>query len=135
MDQEKDAYRQHEEAEKIERKEAPRENFVTYKEQNWFIQTRNVIYYILGVIEVLLAFRLLFLLLGANPANGFVAWLYSLTSALVAPFRGIFGTFVTRDAISRYVFDPASIIAMIVYTVIAVGLVRLARLRTVGKEI
>lgn len=135
MDQEKDSYRQYEEPEKIERQEAPKENTVTYKEQNWFIQTRNVIYYILGVIEVLLAFRLIFLLLGANPANGFVAWLYSITSALVTPFRGIFGTFITRDAIARYVFDPATIIAMIVYAVIAVGLVRLARLRTAGKEV
>lgn len=95
----------------------------------WYNQTKNVIYYILGIIEVLLAFRLAFKLLGANPANGFVIWLYAITKALTAPFYGIFGTFVGRDAIAQYIFEPATVVAMIVYAVIAIGLVRLARIR------
>ena len=49
-----------------------------------------IILWIVGVIEVLLAIRLLFSLFGANQANGLVAFIYSVTAPIVAPFAGIF---------------------------------------------
>ncbi len=91
----------------------------------WYIKTRNIIYYVLGVIEVLLAFRFLFKLLGANQASGFVAFIYTLTGILTAPFKGIFSSFVTQGLSARSVFEPSVIIAFIVYALAAWGLVRL----------
>ena len=42
-------------------------------------QTVNyVIYFFFGVIEVLLLFRFIFKLTGANPISGFVSFIYSL---------------------------------------------------------
>ncbi len=95
----------------------------------WYIKARNSIYYVLGVIEVLLAFRFLFKLLGANQASGFVSFIYTVTGILAAPFKGIFSTFVTEGLSARSVFEPSVLIAFIVYAIIAWGLVRLIRLK------
>src|SRR6478609_2357189 len=51
----------------------------------------NVVWYILGVIEILLAFRFVLKLLGANPNSGFVDFVYSVSGVLTAPFDTIFG--------------------------------------------
>jgi len=78
-------------------------------------RAEGVISYILGVVELFLAFRFLFLLFGANQGNVFVSFIYSLTGPLVAPFRGIFSNI--QDGVA--VFDWSTIVAMIVYVVIA----------------
>ena len=98
---------------------------------SWYIQTRKAIYYILGVIEVLLGFRLIFKLLGANAGNGLVNALYTMTKGLIAPFIGIFSIFAKRSTAISVVFEPAVILAMIVYAVIALGIVNLIRLKIV----
>lgn len=94
----------------------------------WYIKTRHIINYILGVIEVLLVLRFAFKLLGANPSNGFVSFLYSITGIFTAPFSGIFNPFVTSGLAAKSVFDPATIIAMIIYAAVAWGLISLVRL-------
>ncbi|MGE5632082.1 MAG: hypothetical protein ACM3TR_13435 [Caulobacteraceae bacterium] len=96
----------------------------------WFIKTRHAIYYVLSVIEVLIAFRFIFKLLGANPHNGFVAFLYSIAGVFTAPFSGIFNSFVSSGLSAKSVFEPADIIGMAVYAVLAWGLVGLIRLKT-----
>jgi len=93
----------------------------------WYIRTRNLVYYFLGVVEVLLAFRLIFKILGANARNGMVQFIYSVTSVLIAPFEGIFAIFYPGGASARFVFEPATIIAMIVYALIARGIVSLLK--------
>ncbi len=90
-----------------------------------FVLARDIIYYVLGVVEVLLAFRLIFKLLGANPASSFVSLVYSVTKFLLTPFAGIFRTAVTTGVETQAVFEPATLIAMIVYAIIAWGLARL----------
>ena len=95
----------------------------------WFLKTRHAIYYVLSVIEVLLASRFIFKLLGANPQNGFVAFLYSLAVIFIAPFSGIFNAFVTNGLAAKSVLEPSTLIAMAVYAVLARGLVGLIRLK------
>lgn len=95
----------------------------------WFTRSRNAINYVLGVVEVLLAFRFIFKLLGANPRSGFVGFLYSITGILTAPFSGIFNSFVTDGLAARSVFEPATVIGMIVYAVAAWGLISLIRIK------
>ncbi|MEA4902260.1 YggT family protein [Desulfitobacterium sp.] len=86
---------------------------------------QRIVYYVLGVLEVLLAFRLVFKLLGANPASPFVAFIYSLTQIFLYPFTGIFPTAVTKGLEAQAILEPTTIIAMIVYAVIAWGIVKL----------
>lgn len=84
----------------------------------------NITYFILAVLEVILLLRLFLRLLGANEASGFVSFLYSLSHIFVAPFNGIFND----QALGRSVFETSTLIAMIVYALLAWGIVSLGRL-------
>ena len=67
----------------------------------------------LAVVEVVLGFRLGFLLAAANPSNGFVDFIYDISDPLAEPFQGI----VSNRSVDGGTFEPASIIAMLVYLV------------------
>ncbi len=96
--------------------------------------SKRIVYYILGVVEVLLAFRLVFKLLGANPASGFVSGIYTLSNIFLSPFIGIFRTASTRGVETQSVLEPATLVAMIVYAVIGWGIVKLIEImRTTPK--
>lgn len=89
----------------------------------------QIVYLILSLIEILLAFRLVLRLLGANSLNGFVSLIYSLSYPLIYPFIGIFS--LPRD-LGVASFEIATLVAMAVYAVIAyviVALVRISRTR------
>lgn len=93
----------------------------TYKTKKAIFRTYQVIWYILGVIEVLLAFRLILKMLGANPTSGFANLIYTLSNPFALPFRGIFQTQVVEGS----VFEWSTIIAGVVYAIVAWGLVKL----------
>lgn len=93
------------------------------------LQAKRIVYYILGVLEVLFAFRLVFKLLGANPESLFVSLIYSVSQAFLTPFTGIFPSAVTKGIETQSVLEPTTIIAMIVYAIIAWGIVKLIELR------
>jgi hypothetical protein len=84
---------------------------------------------IVGFISTLVALRFVLRLLGANPANAFVNWVYDWSSPLVAPFAGIFGqdTAVVEGPglVTPSVFDWTALIALVVYTVIGGLIIRL----------
>lgn len=88
----------------------------------------NGIWLLVGIIEILLAFRFVLKLLGANPNSGFVEFVYSVSSPLTAPFRGIFSAPTTEGDVTTSVFETSTIVAIIVYAIIAWGLVKLATL-------
>ncbi|TYQ18084.1 UNVERIFIED_CONTAM: hypothetical protein Cloal_0489 [Acetivibrio alkalicellulosi] len=100
----------------------------------WYLKSRHGIYYTLGVIEVLLAFRFMFKLLGANTLSGFVVFLYAITNIVIAPFSGIFDSFVTNGLAAQSVFEPATLIAMMIYAIAAWGLVRLIRINLLKND-
>jgi uncharacterized protein YggT (Ycf19 family) len=80
----------------------------------------RIIYYLFGIIEAVLALRLIFRLLAANASNGFVSFIYDLSYAFVAPFRGIF----PQLAYGNSVLEPSTLVAMLIYGLVAWGLVR-----------
>lgn len=83
----------------------------------------RIIWYIAGVILVLLAFRFVLAALGANQGNTFVELIFNVTNPLVAPFFGIFSYDDYQYGVSRIEFF--TLVAMAVYAVIAWGLARL----------
>jgi cation transport ATPase len=85
----------------------------------------RVVYYIMGVLLVLLAFRFILSLLGANRGNGFADFIYTLSFPFVAPFFGLFG-YEVEYGISR--FEIETLVAMAVYAVVAYGIVKLIRI-------
>lgn len=98
------------------------------------LKARQIVYYILGILEVLFAFRLVFKLLGANPYSGFVSFIYSVTEIFLAPFISIFRSPVTRGIETQAVLEPSTIIGMIVYAIVAWGIVRLIEINMAHKN-
>jgi len=82
----------------------------------------RVIWFIAGVLLVLLAFRFVFALLGANPSNGFANFIYTTSHPFVSPFFGIF-SYDYHYGVSR--FETYTLVAMVVYALIAYGLAKL----------
>ena len=73
---------------------------------------------IFGIIEIVLIFRLVFKLLGANAANGFVHGIYYITQPFIGLFEGIFSR-VATGVDNAEVFEPATLIAIIIVVLIA----------------
>jgi hypothetical protein len=89
------------------------------------LKTKKMIYWILGILEVLLAFRLVLKLLGANTGSPFVAFIYSVSQAFVVPFIGVFRSPAAPGIETQSVLEPSTLIAMIVYALIALGIIKL----------
>lgn len=85
----------------------------------------RIIWYVAGVLLVLLTFRFLLALLGANPNNGFADFIYTTSHPFVAPFFSLFG-YDLKYGVSR--FEIYTLVAMGVYAVVAYGLARLVTL-------
>lgn len=90
----------------------------------------NVVWYIVGLIEVLLAFRFALKLLGANPSSGFVDFIYNVTGILTAPFDSIFGVTTAPAGDVGSVFEPSILVAAVVYALIGWGIVKLINLNS-----
>lgn len=90
----------------------------TYETKKAIFRSYQVIWYIVGVIEVLLAFRVVLKLLGANTYSGFTNFIYTLSNPFALPFAGILGTTTS----SEMVLEWSTLIAMAVYVVLAYGL-------------
>lgn len=89
-------------------------------------QTTNyLVYYIMGAIEFLLLFRLIFKLTGANPSSGFVSFIYALSQIFILPFYGIFPQTTTQGVVTTAVLEPATLVAALVYLVLAWGITQL----------
>jgi hypothetical protein len=81
----------------------------------------QIVWYILGLIEILLAFRFVLKLLGANPEAGFTSFIYGITYVFAAPFLSVFN----RSVVAGSVFEWTTLLAMLVYWVIALGIIKL----------
>ena len=93
------------------------------------IQTvEYIIYFLLGTLEMLLAFRLIFKLAGANLSSGFVNFVYSLTGVFIMPFEGIFRRGVAQGLETTSILEPSTIVAMTVYAILVWGIAKLVRI-------
>lgn len=85
-----------------------------------------VIWWIVGLVDVLLVIRFLLKLFGGSTVSGFVRLMYDITQPLVAPFHGIFNTTVQ----GRSILEPESLVAIAIYSLIGWGIVSLIRMMT-----
>ncbi|HEX6547723.1 MAG TPA: hypothetical protein VF134_03160 [Candidatus Dormibacteraeota bacterium] len=90
----------------------------------------QVAWFVIGVIVTLIGLRFCLKLLGASTQAEFVAFLYSVTAPLVAPFRGIFAD----TAQGYFVFEPSSLFAIAIYLLIGWGVVALIRIITAPRH-
>ena len=102
-----------------------------YNKKKTIFRAYQVIWYLLGVIEVLLAFRFVLKAIGASPYSGFVSFIYIVSAPFAGPFQGVVGSYVSSGAVVEW----STVIAAIVYFVVAYGLVYLIQLiKPVGQE-
>lgn len=81
----------------------------------------QIVWYILGILEVMLLFRFILKLLGANPDAGFSSFVYGFTYVFAAPFISVF----RASYVSGSIFEWTTLLAMLVYWIIAMGIVNL----------
>lgn len=81
----------------------------------------QVVWYILSVLEALLAIRFALKLLGANPAAGFTNLIYSLTYPFAAPFLGVFKS---AKIVPGSTFEWTTLLAMLVYWLLATAIIK-----------
>ncbi len=81
----------------------------------------QIVWYIVGLLEALLAFRFVLKLLGANPAAGFTSFIYGITYPFAAPFLSVFKI----SDVNGSIFEWTTLLAMLVYWLIAMAIVKL----------
>ncbi len=92
---------------------------------------QRTVWFIAGVISVIVTMRFVLLLLGANRDAGFTDLVYTLSAPFVAPFVDIFG----EPAYGTVVFEVSSLLAIVVYLLIAWGIAKLVTLGRPRDEI
>jgi len=79
------------------------------------LRLNQMVWWIFGLIEGLIAIRFVLKALGANPSAGFAEFIYGITGIMVAPFVGLFGNPQAQGS----VLELTSIVALVVYGLVA----------------
>jgi hypothetical protein len=82
----------------------------------------QVVWYILGVLEALLAIRFALKLLGANASAMFTDIIYTISYPFAAPFLGVFRS---SRIVEGSVFEWTTLLAMLVYWLLAIAIIKL----------
>jgi hypothetical protein len=86
------------------------------REQRIFtFKITQLIWLLLGILEVLIALRIGLKLIGANPGSPIVALIYGFTYLFLFPFEGMTAT----PAAGAMVLEISSFFAMVIYALIA----------------
>ncbi|MDZ7843561.1 MAG: YggT family protein [Anaerolineales bacterium] len=85
------------------------------------MKATQLIWWLLGFFEAVLALRFVFKLIGVNAANPFASFLYNISDFLVKPFASLTGA----PAANGMVFEISTLLAMIIYGLIGWGIVKL----------
>ena len=99
---------------------------VVTEESRYNFRAAAIVGFVAGVVNVLIAVRFVLRLLGASTESAFVNAVYAVSAPLVAPFHGIFGDSASNGSY----FETAALVAIIVYALIAWGLIVLVRILT-----
>ena len=81
----------------------------------------QLVWLLFGILEGLIALRIGLKLIGANPASPIAVYLYGFTGLFLLPFEGLTGT----PSSGGMVLEVSSVIAMLVYALIAWALERI----------
>ncbi len=84
-------------------------------------RVNQIVWFIAGLIMAIIAIRFVLFLLGANRGSGFFQLIFSLSQPFVLPFLGLF----EEPTYGGSVFESASVVAVIVYALVAYAVARL----------
>ncbi len=103
------------------------------REASSFQTVEYLVYFFFGALEILLVFRFILKLAGASLSSAFVGFIYGFSGIFVAPFAGIFHRGFSQGVETTSVFEPSTLIAILVYAVLGWGIVKLVRIFS-GKQ-
>ena len=87
-------------------------------------RTKQIIYFVFGIINILLILRFVLFALGASQTSPFVNLIYGLSYPFALPFQGMFG----EPTFGGSVLEWASLVGIAIYMLVAYGLSRLVEL-------
>lgn len=98
-----------------------RQTVAASHQEDGAVIAQRIIWYIAGFIIALLVVRIVLLLLAANQSNGFVDFIYAVSGFFAMPFFGIFGY---QPTYGEFTFELSSVVAILVYALVAWGLAK-----------
>ncbi len=81
----------------------------------------QIVWYLLGLLQILLVFRFTLKLLAANQTASFTKLVYNITHLFVAPFNNVFKI----TSVENNIFEWTTLLAMFVYWLVAWGIIQL----------
>jgi len=81
----------------------------------------QIVWYLVSLLEVLLAFRFILKLTGANPLAGFTNFIYALSWPFATPLLNVF----PRTRVEGSIFEWTTLLAGLVYWLVGYGIIRL----------
>ena len=115
LQQERESFRLHQEEKRLE----------TARRGNTFKWIVNSIFWLTGMLEILLVIRFLLRLFGANPKNDFALIINNLSMPFIAPFSTLFISPTTNSGTN--IFDLNIVVAIVVYALLSYLMVSLVR--------
>jgi hypothetical protein len=87
----------------------------------------QIMWTLVGTLEILLGLRILLKSIAANPDSGFASFIYKMTELFVLPFKSLLGAPPNFDGA---IFEVTTLIAMIVYALFFAIIIRVIVLAT-----
>jgi len=84
----------------------------------------QIIWAILGLLEIMLGLRFMLKLIAANPDSGFAVFIYGITAPFLAPFALLVGT----PQAGGVILEVTTVIAMVVYALLFWGVASVIRI-------
>jgi hypothetical protein len=91
---------------------------------SWPYRLERLVWFCTGLICVLIAIRFFLRAFAADTGSPFVAAVYGITGPLTMPFYGIF----PGGGVRAHVFEPACLVAFVVYLLVGWGVAALIRI-------
>ena len=85
-----------------------------------FALVKQIVWAILGILEILLGLRVILKVIAANPNSGFAVFIYGITKPFLAPFTALVGT----PRSGGMILEVTTLIAMAVYALFVWVVVR-----------
>lgn len=131
MDEDRQTTEVRNSSERVGNTTVQRQSVAKTTEVSGVVVAKRVVYYVGGVIVSLLALRLVLQLFGANQGNAFVDFIYGLSAIFVVPFFGIFG----EPTFGQSHFETSTLVAIVVYSLLTVGLAKLIAITRPREEV
>jgi hypothetical protein len=99
-----------------------------YSQTKTLFHAYQAVWYILTFIEIVLAFRFIFKLLGVNPEAGFTKLVYGVSTPFASPFLSMFSASANKGVETTSYLEWSTLLAAIVYVIIAWGVTKIFKL-------